>query len=173
MQNEIRKQLHHWHWRERHGHASRRSLWLAKSASLLAEFGEKTARLVHGFKDKWAMLIDSQRGESAKNLGQTFKDNMPFLTMTGVKQWMPFRTRETQTQIRLFQQNERPLSPPVHHVQPAELETRPMTEDVKRQAMAAVAGRKSRRKSALLATAALPRRPASPMLKTRKGHIGP
>jgi ATP-dependent exoDNAse (exonuclease V) alpha subunit len=67
MENEVRKHLNHWRWREQHGHATRRSLWLVKSARLLSEFGEKAARLVHGVKDKWTMLVDSQRASQQKS----------------------------------------------------------------------------------------------------------
>ena len=67
MENEVRKHLNHWRWSEQHGHATRRSLWLAKSARLLSEFGEKAARLVHGIKDKWTMLVDSQRASQQKS----------------------------------------------------------------------------------------------------------
>jgi hypothetical protein len=67
MQNEVRKYLQHWKWRDEHDPASRRSLWLEKSAALLSEFGEKAARLAHGIKDKWTMLIDSQRASQQKS----------------------------------------------------------------------------------------------------------
>jgi ATP-dependent exoDNAse (exonuclease V) alpha subunit len=44
-----------------------RSHWLQRSADYLAEFGEKAGRVLHDAKDKWTMLVDSQRANAQKS----------------------------------------------------------------------------------------------------------
>jgi hypothetical protein len=44
-----------------------RAHWLQRSADCLAEFGEKAGRVLHDAKDKWAMLVDSQRANAQKS----------------------------------------------------------------------------------------------------------
>jgi hypothetical protein len=44
-----------------------RSLWLQRSADYLAEFGEKAGKVLHEAKDKWTMMVDSQRANAQKS----------------------------------------------------------------------------------------------------------
>ncbi len=44
-----------------------RSHWLQHSADYLAQFGEKAGRVLHDAKDKWTMLVDSQRANVQKS----------------------------------------------------------------------------------------------------------
>jgi ATP-dependent exoDNAse (exonuclease V) alpha subunit len=44
-----------------------RSLWLQRSADYLSQFGEKAGRVLHDAKDKWTMMVDSQRANVQKS----------------------------------------------------------------------------------------------------------
>jgi ATP-dependent exoDNAse (exonuclease V) alpha subunit len=53
-------------WGRTLAHPSR-SRWLQRSADYLAQFGEKAGHVLHETKDKWTMLIDSQRANAQKS----------------------------------------------------------------------------------------------------------